>query len=69
MSYSFFNRVNGHKAVTAIAMQLPGSNATEAVQAIEETLNSFDGRLPAGLKINVAQSVNEFLFASIYEVI
>ena len=68
-TYSFFNRVNGHKAVTAIAMQLPGSNATEAVQAIEKTLAGYEGRLPAGLKINVAQSVNEFLFASIYEVI
>ena len=69
MTYSFFNRVNGHKAVTAIAMQLPGSNATEAVQAIEEALDSYEGRLPAGLKLNVAQSVNEFLFASISEVI
>ena len=69
MTYSFFNRVNGHKAVTAIAMQLPGSNATEAVQEIEKTLASYEGRLPAGLKINIAQSVNEFLFASIYEVI
>ena len=68
-TYSFFNRVNGHKAVTAIAMQLPGSNATEAVQGIEEALKEHEGRLPAGLKINVAQSVNEFLFASIYEVI
>lgn len=68
-TYSFFNRVNGHKAVTAIAMQLPGSNATEAVQGIEKALEGYEGRLPAGLKINVAQSVNEFLFASIYEVI
>lgn len=68
-TYSFFNRVNGHKAVTAIAMQLPGSNATEAVQGIEEALKEHEDRLPAGLKINVAQSVNEFLFASIYEVI
>ena len=69
MTYSFFNRVNGHKAVTAIAMQLPGSNATEAVEGIENALASYEGRLPAGLKINIAQSVNEFLFASIYEVI
>ena len=69
MTYSFFNRVNGHKAVTAIAMQLPGSNATEAVQNIEKALAGYESQLPAGLKINVAQSVNEFLFASIYEVI
>ncbi len=68
-TYSFFNRVNGHKAVTAIAMQLPGSNATEAVQGIEEALKEHESRLPAGLKINIAQSVNEFLFASIYEVV
>ena len=69
MSYSFFNRVNGHKGVTCVAMQLPGSNATQAVNEIQSVLDGFSKDLPSGLKIDVAQSVNEFLYASIYEVV
>lgn len=68
-SYSFFNKVNGHNGVTCIAMQLPGSNATDAVNNIEKVLEEASKSLPSGLKINIAQSVNEFLYASIYEVI
>ncbi len=68
-TYSFFNRINGHKGVTCVAMQLPGSNATDAVNNIEEALDQISADLPSGLKIDIAQSVNEFLYASIYEVI
>ena len=67
--YGFQNRVDGHKAVTAIAMQLPGSNATQAVENLQDVLDEASKSLPSGLKINVAQTVNEFLFASIYELI
>mgnify|MGYP002623718554 CR=1 FL=1 len=68
-TYSFFNRINGHKGVTCVAMQLPGSNATDAVNNIEKALDQISADLPSGLKIDIAQSVNEFLYASIYEVI
>ena len=68
-SYGFLNKVNGHKAVTCVAFQLAGSNATEAVQNIEAALDKASESLPDGLEFNISQSVNEFLFASIYEVI
>ena len=68
-SYTYFNKVNGHTGVTCVAMQLPGSNATEAVNNIQKVLDETSKSLPDGLKINVAQSVNEFLYASIYEVV
>ena len=68
-SYSYFNRVDGHQAITAVAMQLPGSNATQAVQGIQKVLNNAEASLPSGLHINISQTVNEFLFASIYELI
>ena len=69
LTYSFDNTVNGHKAVTCIAYQMAGTNATETIQNIEAVLAETSKTLPAGLKINIAQSANDFLFASIHEVI
>ena len=48
---------------------MAGSNATQTISDIEKLLNQYSEILPAGLKINVAQSANDFLFASIHEVI
>lgn len=69
LTYTFNNIVNGHKAVTCIVFQMAGSNATQTISDIEQLLKSYSEILPAGLKINVAQSANDFLFASIHEVI
>ena len=69
LTYSFDNTVNGHKAVTCIAYQMAGTNATETIQNIEAVLAETSKTLPAGLKVNIAQSANDFLFASIHEVI
>ena len=69
LTYSFDNTVNGHKAVTCIAYQMAGTNATETIQNIEAVLAETSKTLPAGLNINIAQSANDFLFASIHEVI
>ncbi len=69
LSYGFNNKVNGHKAVSCIIFQMAGSNATQTIQDIEKVLAETAKTLPAGLEINVAQSANDFLFASIHEVI
>lgn len=67
--YTFNNIVNGHKAVTCVLYQMAGSNATQTISNIEELLDNYSGKLPAGLKINIATSANDYLFASIHEVI
>ena len=69
LTYGFTNTVNGHKAVTCIVFQMAGTNATQTVKDIQATLDKASENLPAGLKINVAQNANDFLFASIHEVI
>ena len=69
MTYSFNNTVNGHKAVSCIVYQMAGTNATQTISDIEALLDDYSTKLPAGLKINIAQSANDFLFASIHEVI
>ena len=69
MTYAFSGKVNGHNSVTCMISQMAGSNATEIVQDCEKLLDDAQKDLPAGLKITVAQNVNDFLFASIHEVI
>lgn len=68
-SYSFGTRTNGHKAVACMVSQIAGSNATKIIQDIEKTLEESKSSMPAGLEIHVAQNVNDFLFASIHEVV
>ena len=68
-SYNFNNTVNGHKAVSCIVYQMAGTNATQTISDLEEVLGKASETLPSGLKINIAQSANDFLFASIHEVI
>ena len=69
LSYNFNNTVNGHKAVSCIVYQMAGTNATQTISDLEEVLGNASETLPSGLKINIAQSANDFLFASIHEVI
>ena len=69
VSYAFSNKVNGHLAVSTIVYQLAGTNATETIQNLEKVLDKAKESLPAGMDINIAQSANDFLFASIHEVI
>ena len=69
LAYTFNNTVNGHKAVSCIVYQMAGTNATETISNLEEVLAKAQESLPTGLSINIAQNANDFLFASIHEVI
>lgn len=68
-SYSFGGKVNGHKAVTCIVFQLSETNATETVSNITKFLDAQSASLPNGMEFVQAQNVNDFLFASVEEVI
>ena len=69
LAYSFNNKVNGHKSVSVIVYQMAGTNATQTIAELEKVLDKARESLPTGLKIDVAQNANDFLFASIHEVI
>lgn len=68
-TYGFTNTVNGHKGVSCLVFQTAGSNATTIIQEIESLLEQTKADLPKGLSIDIAQNSNDFLFASIHEVI
>ena len=69
LDYSLGNRVNGHEAVTCVVYQMAGSNATETINDIQKLLDEAQETLPSGLKVNVSLNANDFLYASINEVI
>ena len=69
LAYTFNNKVNGHKAVSCIVYQMAGTNATQTIMELEEVLAKAELSLPTGLGISIAQNANDFLFASIHEVI
>ena len=69
VSYGFKSMVNGKTAATAMIFQTPGSNATEIINNILATLEDAKKDLPKGLAIEVPMNTNEFLEASIHEVL
>ena len=48
---------------------MAGTNATQTISDIQALLDEASQSLPAGLKINVSMNANDFLFASIHEVL
>lgn len=69
LTYGFHSTTNGHIGVAAMVMQSAGSNATEVVNTIQAELDKFQKECPEGIKIVTTMDVNQFLFASIHEVI
>ena len=69
LTYGYTNNVNGHPGVTCISCQTAGSNATQIIKDIEALLQKSEETFPPGVKVNISQNANDFLFASIHEVI
>ncbi|MDE7495381.1 MAG: efflux RND transporter permease subunit, partial [Muribaculaceae bacterium] len=69
LTYGFNNLNDGHLGSSAIIYQSAGSNATAVIEDIEKLMDQARKELPAGMILETTMSVNDFLFASIHEVI
>ena len=69
LTYDFKNFQNGHNAVSSIVYQTAGSNATAIIEDINDLLDEIKETLPPGIEISVTMNSNDFLYASIHEVI
>ena len=69
LTYGFANKTNGHPSVTAIIFQTACSNATQIIKDCETLLKNAEKTMPPGVKVSISQNANDFLFASIHEVI
>lgn len=68
-SYAYKGFLNGCPGLMTMIMQTPGSNATEVVENVDALLDEVEANMPEGLAIARVMSVNDFLYASIHEVI
>ena len=69
LTYGFSNHVNGHEGVTSMIFQTAGSNATQIINDIKSYLERIKPTLPPGMEYVILLDTNDFLFASIHEVI
>lgn len=67
--YSYSNRINGHPGVMGSVSQVAGSNATRINLEIDKLLAKVEQNLPKDVRIVTFDNTNDFLFASIREVI
>ena len=68
-SYAYKGYANGHPGVSTMIFQTAGSNATQVVKDVEALLEEVRAELPKGVEIAHLQSVNDFLYASMNEVL
>ena len=68
-SYAYKGYTNGHPGVSSMIFQTAGSNATQVVNDINALLDEVEAELPKGVAIAHLQSVNDFLYASMKEVV
>ena len=67
--YDYINSINGHPGVMGSVSQMAGSNATKINLEIDKLLSETEKSLPKDVKIVTFDNTNDFLFASIREVI
>ena len=67
--YAFTNRINGHPGVMGAVHQVAGSNATKINLEIDKLIREVEQSLPKDIKIVTFDNSNDFLFASIREVV
>ncbi len=69
LSYSFHGEVDKKPGVTFMTFQVAGANATEVNKNISAKLSEMSKALPKGCGFVEMHSSNNFLFASIHEVV
>ena len=69
LTYGFSNTLNGKVSTSCIVFQTAGSNATQIINDCLKVAKDMEKDLPAGLKIAIPMNNNDFLDASIHEVI
>lgn len=68
-SYGFHGEADGLPGVMFMVYQVAGANATEVNQEISQLIDNLSKDLPEGMKFLSMMSVNDFLFASINNVV
>ena len=68
-TYDFRSSVEGQPGVCFVINPAPGANATEVNAQIKETLDDIQKTMPAGLEFEVLETSDDFLNASMHNVV
>ncbi|MCD8293352.1 MAG: efflux RND transporter permease subunit, partial [Prevotellaceae bacterium] len=68
-NYSYVGMLNGHPGVSCLVFQTAGSNATEVNRQINAFLKDAQKDFPKGVELTQVMSSDDFLYASIHEVV
>lgn len=68
-TYAYTSEVNGRTGVVAMIYQTPGSNATEVLRSIDRLIEEEKTKAPRDVEFVSIMDTNDFLFASIHEVL
>jgi hydrophobe/amphiphile efflux-1 (HAE1) family protein len=68
-SYAYYGAMDQHPGITCMIFQTAGSNATDVNNQIDAFLEDAKKDLPKGVEIVKVMSSNDFLYASIHEVV
>lgn len=69
LTYGFISENNGKRAVAGSVNQMAGSNATQTIKDLEVVLKAAEEKMPPGMKIKMIVNANDFLYASINNVV
>ncbi len=69
VTYGFHDTLNGNPATMAIVFQTAGSNATQIINDCVALVDKMSKDLPDGLEFAIPMNNNDFLYASIHEVV
>lgn len=67
--YAYAGTTNGQPGVSCMVFQTAGTNATEVINELDALLEEAGKEMPEGMEIIEIRNANDFLYASINEVI
>ena len=68
-SYDLRTSIGGHPGTTFFVKQAPGANATQVNKEIRKVIADIEKSLPAGLEFKTLETSDDFLFASMDNVV
>ena len=69
VSYSFASNIDGNPGTIFMVFQAPGANATQVNARINKLYEELEPTMPAGLKFEILETSDDFLYAAIHNVV
>lgn len=69
LNYEFSDSTDGHAGTTCMVFQTAGSNATQIIKDINAYIEKAKRDMPEGMDVKIMFNTNDFLFASIRNVL